>query len=272
MKCSYCGKEEALPYFCSYCQRYHCSEHRLPENHNCDGIRLAKAPLSDRTVTQGSIARQQRGGIYVQLTRRLRRISIDRIEATHLTVGSGLVLLAGLSLFGFQRLLIDPAITVSFGLAFAASFLAHELAHKYVAMREGCSAFFRLDPFGAMLTAITSFLPIKFIAPGAVRILGHASPSAIARIAAAGPITNVSISLGIVAYLLLTWYIGPSGTSLSIWGIRAIGYLNALMAVFNMVPFGPLDGLKVMLAGVRYWAVLFGICAAVFMLYLLRAI
>jgi hypothetical protein len=43
-KCEHCGKEVALPYECSFCGRYFCVEHRLPENHNCPNL-PARTPL-----------------------------------------------------------------------------------------------------------------------------------------------------------------------------------------------------------------------------------
>ncbi|KAB1197047.1 MULTISPECIES: rhomboid family intramembrane serine protease [Haloferax] len=36
--CDVCGKDESLPYSCSRCGGTFCSEHRLPENHNCTGL------------------------------------------------------------------------------------------------------------------------------------------------------------------------------------------------------------------------------------------
>jgi len=36
--CDICGKEEFLPYRCSYCGGTFCSDHRLPEKHQCEGI------------------------------------------------------------------------------------------------------------------------------------------------------------------------------------------------------------------------------------------
>ena len=38
MKCDVCGKDELLPYHCKYCGGVYCAEHRLPEEHDCDGI------------------------------------------------------------------------------------------------------------------------------------------------------------------------------------------------------------------------------------------
>jgi len=40
--CSICGKKEMLPYKCKYCGWTFCSEHRLPENHNCPGLEKLK--------------------------------------------------------------------------------------------------------------------------------------------------------------------------------------------------------------------------------------
>lgn len=37
--CSYCGDDsDTSLYTCSYCNRQHCSQHRLPENHKCVGL------------------------------------------------------------------------------------------------------------------------------------------------------------------------------------------------------------------------------------------
>lgn len=41
MKCDWCGKdleEDEMPFKCKFCSRYFCSEHRLPENHECQGL------------------------------------------------------------------------------------------------------------------------------------------------------------------------------------------------------------------------------------------
>jgi len=42
VKCHYCGKEVLTPFQCTYCGRYFCGEHRLPENHRC--AKLPKDP------------------------------------------------------------------------------------------------------------------------------------------------------------------------------------------------------------------------------------
>ncbi|MFX1516842.1 MAG: AN1-type zinc finger domain-containing protein [Promethearchaeota archaeon] len=37
--CEYCGKRELMGFTCSYCDSYFCAEHRLPEKHDCIGIK-----------------------------------------------------------------------------------------------------------------------------------------------------------------------------------------------------------------------------------------
>jgi predicted nucleic acid binding AN1-type Zn finger protein len=36
-KCQVCGRVDPLPFTCTYCKGTYCAEHRLPENHACDG-------------------------------------------------------------------------------------------------------------------------------------------------------------------------------------------------------------------------------------------
>jgi hypothetical protein len=46
-KCDFpgCETKEALPFKCNYCQKFFCTKHRLPENHNCDKLHLGKQEL-----------------------------------------------------------------------------------------------------------------------------------------------------------------------------------------------------------------------------------
>ena len=49
VKCDYCNHNiDGLPWRCKYCGQIHCSDHRLPESHNCDGLRAHKKRNSER--------------------------------------------------------------------------------------------------------------------------------------------------------------------------------------------------------------------------------
>ncbi|WP_254534675.1 metalloprotease [Halomarina litorea] len=132
-------------------------------------------------------------------------------------------------------------------------FLLHELAHKVVAIRFGQIAEFRAD-YGMLALAIGAGLAgFLFAAPGAVY---HGGRRVTARqnglIALAGPLTNV-VLVGLFVPLL---FVGP---------LAAVGRLgvaiNALLAGFNMIPFGPLDGKKVLSWSKAVFAASFLLCA-----------
>ena len=53
--CQFCGKEVYMPFKCKYCNGSFCSQHRLPENHNCARINDSISPTVETGITQGSI-------------------------------------------------------------------------------------------------------------------------------------------------------------------------------------------------------------------------
>ena len=120
--------------------------------------------------------------------------------------------------------------------------MLHEIAHKIVARRYGCWAEFRANPsglrFGVILAAV---LAIVFMAPGAVMVSGRTTRTQFGRIALAGPVTNVVLwSIGIIGAFLLGGLNDHLDQMLRtwLWG-------NSILAAFNMLPFGPLDGKKI---------------------------
>lgn len=49
--CEHCGVALTnLAYSCNYCGQDHCSSHRLPENHDCIALALARPPESSRAA------------------------------------------------------------------------------------------------------------------------------------------------------------------------------------------------------------------------------
>ncbi|WP_227354435.1 metalloprotease [Haladaptatus salinisoli] len=114
-------------------------------------------------------------------------------------------------------------------------FLLHELAHKVTAVRFGQVAEFRAD-YGMLFLAVVSALAgFLFAAPGAVYHRGMATERENGLIALAGPLTNVA--LGALFFPLAL--VGPS----IVGDIGGLGVqINFLLAGFNMLPWGPLDG------------------------------
>jgi Zn-dependent protease len=172
----------------------------------------------------------------------------SKTEIEHLTQATlALSLaLAFMSVQGIFGALENPTLFIVGGIvylvALAPAFLLHEIAHKVVARKFGCWAEFRASPsglrFGVLLAAI---LGIVFMAPGAVMVAGHTTRSQFGKIALAGPVTNVVLwSIGLLAILLgaAEYTVGEVILKPWLWG-------NAVLALFNMLPFGPLDGKKI---------------------------
>jgi Zn-dependent protease len=132
-------------------------------------------------------------------------------------------------------------LAVSAGLGF----LLHELAHKLVAQRYHCWAEFRADDKMLLVMLIVSAFGLIFAAPGAVVIQGSVTYDRNGKIALAGPLMNVILALVFTVLAVTT----PLGV-IAIYGAQ----INAWLGVFNLLPFGGFDGVKV-LAWNRYvWA------------------
>lgn len=147
----------------------------------------------------------------------------------------------GIVLGGVENL-FTPAFLNDFFLAaltVGIAFIFHELGHKVVAQRYGCFAEFRAFNMMLVLAIAMSFLGFIFAAPGAVMIAGgHVDRVRNGRISIAGPLVNIILAL---IFLGIHVYTGNTGNLLR------YGFLiNAWLAVFNMLPFGPLDGKKIL--------------------------
>ncbi|NUB91895.1 metalloprotease [Haloterrigena sp. SYSU A558-1] len=117
------------------------------------------------------------------------------------------------------------------------AFLLHELAHKVVAIEHGQIAEFRADYqmlFLALMGALVGFL---FAAPGAVYHRGRITQRENAMIALAGPVTNHLLAIMFLPLVLMPAPLGTIG-QMGVW-------INLVLAAFNMIPFGPLDGKSV---------------------------
>lgn len=153
------------------------------------------------------------------------------------------------------------------------AFVLHELAHREVAKKYGLAAGYRAWYLGLVVTLAVALLntlvrlPILFAAPGAVVIYGywgHVSPRAELRIAEAGPLTNIALS--VVARLILT--ATPAGALATRELIYYIARINAWIAFFNMLPLPPLDGFKVLKRSPIEWIAIFAACVVMLRLIL----
>lgn len=115
--------------------------------------------------------------------------------------------------------------------AFMVSILIHEFAHALTARR------FDVGTESIQLWAL-----------GGVARLTRESPSAKAEgwIAAAGPIASIALAM---VSLASWWLLGGAGAGNEIVGVVGwLGVINALLAVFNLLPGAPLDGGRILKA------------------------
>lgn len=126
-------------------------------------------------------------------------------------------------------------------LAVATGFLLHELAHKFLAQRYGCWAEFRANYQGLLFALMISFVGFLFAAPGAVVISGSVGLRQSGRLSLAGPATNLTIASAMLPFVLLR----PEEPALFGSAVTAVYFVNAFLAIFNLIPVPPLDGSKV---------------------------
>lgn len=181
------------------------------------------------------------------------RHSFTHQELQHLVIASILVILVFLSMVFNPFVQVSLQITLFIYLLYALGglmiFLSHEFGHKYLARRYGFFAEFRLIQEGAILTAISIFLPfLKIILPGTVAVSNWNSDlEQVGRIALIGPLINL-ITTGLLLFVSGLLYNYPLLDGTLTYG-KFFFFLSLLainIAVFNLIPLGPLDGLKVL--------------------------
>jgi Zn-dependent protease len=117
------------------------------------------------------------------------------------------------------------AMAIVAALLFLASILLHELGHSWVARREGIE----VDSVTLWLFGGVSQLKGRFTGAGAEF-----------RVAVSGPL--VSIVLGALFVLIAVAQLPSSVDGVAAW----LGYINLILAAFNLLPASPLDGGRVL--------------------------
>ena len=160
---------------------------------------------------------------------------------------------------GFPLRLIVSSLTVG------VAFIFHELAHKFVAQKYGYWSEFRRFDLGLIFAVLMSFSGFIFAAPGAVMISGTINKERNGKISIAGSVTNLVLAILFLFFGIILTSLGLTSPFLQLiisYGIA----INAWLALFNMIPFFPLDGSKVIAWSLPAWLTVVGI--ALFILFI----
>ena len=151
---------------------------------------------------------------------------------------------------------ILPIVTVGVGIGF----MLRELAQKFVAIKYGYNAEFKMWPLGLLITFISSLLGFVLAFVGSIKIDEDDVPDEIkGRTAVAGPMANMALALLfiVIATLIYPLKIHSSVFNL-IFLINTVGFsVNSFLAAFNLLPLLTLDGLNVFKWDVKIWIVTF---------------
>ncbi|MEF8830928.1 MAG: metalloprotease [Halobacteriales archaeon] len=141
---------------------------------------------------------------------------------------------------GMRFLAGDPVVLLAISAVTAGvGFILHELGHKVAAVRFDTPAEFRADYGMLGLAVVVALAGWLFAAPGAVYHPPAVTKRQQGLIALAGPAVNVVL---VAAFLPLLFVPLEIAAQLAFYGVL----VNAFLAAFNMIPFGPLDGRKVL--------------------------
>jgi len=177
-------------------------------------------------------------------------------ELKDLVVSALLLALAfGIAFSGGFRAILQPGrLIILFFIALigvSVGFVLHELGHRFVAKRFGCFAEYQMWTTGLILAIMCSLFGFVFAAPGAVvvhpggdlRRRPGLTKQRFGIISIAGPLMNICLA---VVFIILNMFY-PS--LVFFLGAR----INTWLAMFNLIPFGPLDGAKVFRWDKKVW-------------------
>jgi Zn-dependent protease len=172
---------------------------------------------------------------------------------------SGNNLITGLR-YGFNLSEIPQYIVISF-FGILTAFFFHEIAHKFMAQKHNLWAEYRMFPQGLILALVLGLLsPFIFAAAGAVMFMGGSKSHETGKIALAGPFANIIVA--IITFPIYFFVVSEYQMIGQIFGFVCL--INAFLATFNLLPFGPLDGVKILRWNPTVWILLL-IIAAIFL-------
>lgn len=196
-----------------------------------------------------------------------KRRRFSQRELRDLGIAVLLVILVGISIMGQTPIGILNGILTIYALAgtafwwfpvvviliFLASFMLHELAHKFVAQHYGMWSEFRMSPQGYYLSTLAIIFAFPIFGTGVVYTSGSTSRDENAKSNLAGPLSNFVLAFAaasavVLSALLLGGVPYPFG-----FIVQYTISLNAMLGLFNMIPIQPFDGATILQWNKAVW-------------------
>lgn len=193
---------------------------------------------------------------------RLKELKDLVISAFALALAFGIAFSGGFRAFFTPRILIIAFLIAAVGVS--SGFVLHELGHRLVARRLGCFAEYTMWPTGLILALMCSLFGFVLAAPGAVMIYPTSdiqgrstlTKKKTGLISLVGPVMNICLA---IAFTLLNMSYPSPFFSL---GAR----INTWLAVFNLIPIGPLDGGKILRWNMGVWLAVVAVGVGLFIM------
>ena len=181
-------------------------------------------------------------------------------------IAFGIFFAGGLNAFK-NLVALRTAILESLVVVFFA-FVLHELAHRIAARRYGFHAVFHVWIPGLILAMGGALIGLLFAAPGGVYIQAQNTVENRAKLgksALVGPVVNMFLAVVFAVFTLvfaafIQSYASSTGASWvkTVEDIGVMGLeINALLAFFNLIPWGFFDGFKVFQWNKKVWIIAF---------------
>ena len=133
------------------------------------------------------------------------------------------------------------------GFTVGIGFLFHELAHKLMAQKYKCWAEFRSMDRMLIIAIVCSFFGFVLAAPGAVMIRGTMLKDEYGKISAAGPLMNFILAIIFFGIMFIS-----SNEYITLIGTYGF-FVNTWLGLFNLIPFGIFDGIKIYRWNKQVW-------------------
>jgi len=242
-----------------------------------DARDAAKKKISSRYSSSKQKNETTKSGFSIIRNRpqgRRKRISsrFSQKEIRDLLISSILVVFVGISLhsaysagFGIIAGVLTVASLIASGywwvpigtiLIFLTSFMIHEMAHKFAAQNYGMWSEFRMTQSGYLLSAIAILLSVPIFGTGVVFTSGARSLEQEGKVNASGPTSNFILASIALSILILSQLLLGGVVYQWLFILKYTIILNAMLGLFNMIPFQPFDGATVMAWNKKVWAVL----------------